>query len=235
MLIYYTSLLEVVRYRRLTASDETDYEKDGGVTVFLRYTLRLLTTQQRDRLMRLIVAMEQLREKNEKLYGKERISIGFWVGGNVTPNKFSEYSDSDQFKKKEFIRKLTKQIIKCPYCGKKITRDEYDINEKGKYVKIHCADKNCMFSLKTGRTIPVYLVDEEIYAKCPTVIISTVDKFARLPWSERVGLLFGRTDRYCSRCGHIAIGEKQEDIMQMSQRDWKGLKWLHVNHSILLS
>ena len=197
-----------IAYRRLTASDETDYEKDGGVTVFLRYTLRLLTTQQRDRLMRLIVAMEQLREKNEKLYGKERISIGFWVGGNVTPNKFSEYSDSDQFKKKEFIRKLTKQIIKCPYCGKPITRDEYDINEKGKYVKIHCADDNCMFSLRKGRTIPVYLVDEEIYAKCPTVIISTVDKFARLPWSEQVGLLFGRTDRCCSRCGHIAIGEK---------------------------
>ena len=69
-----------IAYRRLTASNETDYEKDGGVTVFLRYTLRLLTTQQRDRLMRLIVAMEQLREKNEKLYGKERISIGFWVG-----------------------------------------------------------------------------------------------------------------------------------------------------------
>lgn len=197
-----------IAYRRLTASDEIDYEKDGGVTVFLRYTLRLLTTQQRNRLMRLIVAMEQLREKNEKLYGKERISIGFWVGGNVTPNKFSEYSDSDQFKKKEFIRKLTKQIIKCPYCGKPITRDEYDINEKGKYVKIHCADDNCMFSLRKGRTIPVYLVDEEIYAKCPTVIISTVDKFARLPWSEQVGLLFGRTDRCCSRCGHIAIGEK---------------------------
>lgn len=197
-----------IAYRRLTASDESEYEKDGGVTVFLRYTLRLLTTQQRDRLMRLIVAMEQLREKNQELYGKERISIGFWVGGNVTPNNFSDYSNTDQFKKKEFIRKLTKQIIKCPYCGKEITRGEYDINEKGKYVKIHCADDNCMFSLKTGRTIPVYLVDEEIYAKCPTVIISTVDKFARLPWSEQVGLLFGRTDRCCSRCGHIAIGEK---------------------------
>ena len=197
-----------IAYRRLTASDETDYEKDGGVTVFLRYTLRLLTTQQRDRLMRLVVAMEQLREKNQELYGKERITIGFWVGGNVTPNKFSEYSDTDQFKKKEFIRKLTKQIIKCPYCGKPITRNEYDINEKGKFVKIHCADNNCMFSIRTGRAIPVYLVDEEIYAKCPTVIISTVDKFARLPWSEQVGLLFGRTNRYCSRCGHIAIGEK---------------------------
>lgn len=108
----------------------------------------------------------------------------------------------------EFIRKLTKQIIKCPYCGKPITRNEYDINEKGKSVKIHCADSLCMFSERVGRTIPVYLVDEEIYAKCPTVIISTVDKFARLPWSEQVGLLFGRTDRCCSRCGHIAIGEK---------------------------
>ena len=65
-----------------------------------------------------------------------------------------------------------------------------------------------MFAKKTGRTIPVYLVDEEIYAKCPTVIISTVDKFARLPWTMKTGLLFGKTDRYCSRCGHIAVGEK---------------------------
>jgi Helicase conserved C-terminal domain. len=197
-----------IAYRRLTASEEAEYEKDGGVTVFLRYTLRLLTTQQRDRLMRLIVAMEQLREKNEELYGHERITIGFWVGGNVTPNKFSDYSDTDQFKKKEFLRKLTKQIIKCPYCGKPIAKDDYVINEKGKSVEIHCSDSYCMFSKTSGRTIPVYLVDEEIYAKCPTVIISTVDKFARLPWSEQVGLLFGRTDRCCSRCGHIAIGEK---------------------------
>ena len=41
-----------------------------------------------------------------------------------------------------------------------------------------------MFSKRTGRTIPVYLVDEEIYAKCPTVIISTVDKFARFTMGQ---------------------------------------------------
>lgn len=197
-----------IAYRRLTSSEETEYEKDGGVTVFLRYTLRLLTTQQRDRLMRLIVAMEKLREKNEELYGYERVTIGFWVGGNVTPNKFSDYSDTDHFKKKEFLRKLTKQIIKCPYCGKKIIGDEYVVNKKGQSVKIYCADPYCMFFKSSRKPIPVYLVDEEIYAKCPTVIISTVDKFARLPWTEKAGLLFGKTDRYCSRCGHIAIGAK---------------------------
>ena len=114
-----------IAYRRLTAKEEHEYEKDGGVTVFLRYTLRLLTTQQRDRLMKLIVAMEWLREKNPELYGNERITIGFWVGGNVTPNKFSEFSD--QFKKKDSVRKLTKQIIKCPYCGKSIGKDNYII------------------------------------------------------------------------------------------------------------
>ena len=31
--------------------------------------------------MKLIVAMERLREKNPQLYGNERITIGFWVGG----------------------------------------------------------------------------------------------------------------------------------------------------------
>lgn len=199
-----------VAYRRLTASEELEYEKDGGVAVFLRYTLRLLTTQQRDRLLKLVVAMEMIREKSEKngkaLYGHEKITIGFWVGGGVTPNNFNDIG-SDIYKEKDFYRKLTKQIIKCPCCGREITKSEYQVNKKAESVEIHCANDNCYFSYKSGRTLPVYLVDDEIYAKCPTVIISTVDKFARLPWSEKVGLLFGKTDRYCTRHGHLAVGD----------------------------
>ena len=38
----------VIANRRLRASDGEEYNRDGGVTVMLRYTLRLLTTQQRD-------------------------------------------------------------------------------------------------------------------------------------------------------------------------------------------
>ncbi len=206
-----------VGYRRLTATKEDEYNKDGGVTVFLRYTLRLLTTQQRDRLLRLVVAMEMTRiqearkahkeGRDESPFGHARISIGFWVGKQVTPNKFSEYDETDDFKRREFIRKVTKQILKCPCCGTPIDRKNFKIIPESKSVLIHCASSGCYFS-EAGPSIPVYLVDEEIYSKCPTIIISTVDKFATLPWNEQCGALFGNTDRYCCRCGYLAIGER---------------------------
>ena len=44
------------------------------------------------------------------------------------------------------------------------------------------------------------------HAKCPTIILSTVDKFARLPWDVNTNALFGRVDRICSRDGYVAIG-----------------------------
>lgn len=196
----------VIGYRRLTISLEREFEKDGGVTVILRYTLRLLTTQQRDRLMKLIVAAEMIREKHPEMFGNSRISIGFWVGGGVTPNKFSDYDDRER--KKDFIRKVTKQVIVCPCCGKPIKETDYEIDSKTQSVKITCPNNHCYYYKHKNRTLPIYLVDEEIYRKCPTVIISTVDKFARLPWDEKTGLLFGNTDRYCPRCGYIARGEK---------------------------
>ena len=196
----------VIGFRRLTASKETEYEKDGGVTVFLRYTLRLLTTQQRDRLTKMICAAEMIRAKNPSLYGNQRISIGFWVGSGVTPNNFKELDDAE--KGPQAINKLTKQVIVCPMCGTPIKKENYDIDTNKCEVKIHCPDSKCQFYKFKGASIPVYLVDEEIYRKCPTVIISTVDKFARLPWDEKMGLLFGKTDRYCERHGYIAVGEE---------------------------
>ena len=50
------------------------------------------------------------------------------------------------------------------------------------------------------------MTKEIIYAKCPTIILSTVDKFARLPWNVNTNALFGRVDRKCSRDGYVAIG-----------------------------
>lgn len=195
-----------IAYRRLTASDETEYNRDGGVTVLLRYTLRLLTMQQRDRILKLVIAMEMQRASNPEIWGKERISIGFWVGGGVTPNRFSEYNEANHWEKTQFENKIFRQILKCPFCGKDLEKSDFTIIKKAKTVQITCSNPNCNFHKSKNTTIPVYVVDEEIYAKCPTIVISTVDKFARLPWTEETGLLFGKTNRHCERCGYIAIG-----------------------------
>jgi hypothetical protein len=50
----------------------------------------------------------------------------------------------------------------------------------------------CPFSRKSG--LPVQIVDEEIYAHPPSLLIGTVDKFARLTWSSATRPLFGRVN-----------------------------------------
>lgn len=75
-------------YRRLLAPNQI--EKYAGVTVFMRYTLRLLTTQQFQRAAALICAAEVLRKPNAKLFGEEPFSIGLWIGQDSSPNKFDD-------------------------------------------------------------------------------------------------------------------------------------------------
>ncbi|WP_223492143.1 DISARM system helicase DrmA [Sutcliffiella horikoshii] len=200
-------------YRRLLATDDQKYERDGGVTIFLRYTLRLLTTQQRDRLMRVISAAEYIRaNEKEHKYGHAEFSVGFWVGGQVTANKFNELQETSYrkaYQVKNMYKNIEKQLLECPCCGTKNPKFQFlpDRNTKSEKtgLDIYCENSSCYFS---SNHIPVYLIDEEIYRRVPSVIISTVDKFARLPWDEITGTLFGKIDRYCEKCGFIGEGEK---------------------------
>lgn len=204
----------VIANRRLRVNDIDSLNKDGGVTAILRYTLRLLTTQQRDRITKMIIAAEMIRRKEYPKFGQAPISIGFWVGGQVTPNTFGELVENAE-NHNEVRRKknmLFKQLLTCPFCGKPLTEDEFYIDPDTKSVSIYCADRDCIFFKykQNAFPIPVYLVDEEIYAKCPTIILSTVDKFARLPWDPNTNALFGRVDRLCSRDGYVAIGQEHK-------------------------
>lgn len=196
--------------RRLRSDDNSKYNSDGGVTIILRYTLRLLTTQQRDRITRMVIAAEMIRKKTFPKYGKEPISIGFWVGGGVTPNKFDEFNAKadNPLAARQAKNKVFKQILTCPFCGRKLSEGDFVFDLDKKSVEIYCPDPHCEYYIyKNDRyPLPVYLVDEEIYAKCPTIILSTVDKFARLPWDANTNSLFGRVNRKCSRDGYVAIG-----------------------------
>lgn len=204
----------VIANRRLHASEDNKYNLDGGVTVFLRYTLRLLTTQQRDRITKMVLAAELCRRKEPEKFGQESITIGFWVGDSVTPNKFDEFNEKpDNPRAAATARnKVYKQILTCPYCGTELKPEDFYINPDTKSIEIYCSDEHCQFYKYNNDRIPlpIYLVDEEIYAKCPTIILSTVDKFARLPWDVNTNALFGRVDRKCSRDGYVAIGAEHK-------------------------
>ena len=47
--------------------------------------------------------------------------------------------------------------------------------------------------------IPAFTVDEQVYAQIPTMVVATVDKFARMPAENRSALLFGNADH----CHHV--------------------------------
>lgn len=199
----------VIANRRLRAEEGGTYNLDGGVTIMLRYTLRLLTTQQRDRITKMVVAAEMIRRQDPR-FGKEPISIGFWVGSGVTPNKFDEFEEKADRPQdaKSAKNHVCKQLLTCPFCGKPLKEENFNIDIDRKSIEIYCSDKDCQFyRYKNDRIpIPIYMVDEEIYGKCPTIILSTVDKFARLPWDVNTNALFGRVDRKCSHDGYVAIG-----------------------------
>ena len=58
------------------------------------------------------------------------------------------------------------------------------------------------FIKNTRMPIPGYTIDEHVYYRCPTVIISTADKIARLAFEPRASALFGNIDRYNKYYGY---------------------------------
>jgi hypothetical protein len=54
--------------------------------------------------------------------------------------------------------------------------------------------------------IPALTVDEQAFHRCPSLVIATVDKFARLAFEPRSSALFGNVDHYHSRTGYYREG-----------------------------
>ena len=160
----------------------------GGVTVLMRYTLRLLTIQQFERAALLICCCESLRRGEPDLRKTPPISVGLWVGQGATPNTLSQARIGlDKLRRGvELEDRDPVQLHRCPWCGVPLDHRNYYIRDKVRRLMITCGEKDCDFRDE----LPVYVVDEDIYAQRPTLIIGTADKFAALPWNERVAHLF---------------------------------------------
>lgn len=195
-------------YRRLSRRDADGAIGIGGagVSVLMRYTLRLLTLDQLGRAAGLVCALELERLRHPEQYGSYPFEIGLWVGSAATPNKMGDPGDEygavakirqHQRNSKRFPPPVP--ITVCPWCGQNLTPESYQ--EVGRVDPEHtmaiiCPNHACPFSgAGMAKQLPVLAVDEAIYRRLPAFIISTVDKFAMLPWLADVGSLFGKVDR----------------------------------------
>ncbi|MDR7316058.1 DISARM system helicase DrmA [Brevibacillus nitrificans] len=180
----------------------------AGTTVLMRYTLRLLTIQQFQRASSLICAADFLRSKNPVKWGDERFSIGLWVGGGTTPNTFTDAKESliELQNNRKVYEGDPVQLHHCPWCGEDLTAHHYSADRD--VFAIKCSNQSCYFH---KNEIPAYTVDEAIYYKCPSILIGTVDKFARLPWNGGIASMFGHVDRYCQRHGFIRKGQDHQE------------------------
>ena len=167
----------------------------NGVDVLMRYTLRLLTIQQFERSSALIVALESMRRKDPRL-GTNPISIGVWLGSATTPNTtknaLKDFRDAIKSPGDAGNRFL---ISRCPSCGaqiglgKKVGWVGVQENKSTKSISFVCPDRSCEFSYES-KPLPIFVIDDEVYAQRPTFLLATVDKFARLAWVPEARAIF---------------------------------------------
>ena len=182
--------------------------RSAGMSVLMRYTLRLLTLDQLGRAAGLICALELEREQNPAL-GSWPFEIGLWVGQGATPNLIGRRGDKSRFREYTAYTKTTRfqrddkknpspiPLENCPWCGTKFDRNSFRLVptvERPIDLRVQCANHRCVFT--RDRMLPIVAVDEPIYRRLPCFLIATVDKFASLPWTGRTGTLFGKIDRY---------------------------------------
>lgn len=183
----------------------------AGVSVIMRYTLRLLTLDQLGRVAGLVCALELLRDgpdyrddAGRRRLGEWPIEIGLWVGSDASPNKLGGKGDRTEGTAVKRVRAYTSgrdtrapaPIKACPWCGTAFTPQSFRCvpnADAPTNLELRCASLTCPF---TGdRALPVVTVDEAIYRRLPAFLIATIDKFAGLPWNGQAGAFFGHVDR----------------------------------------
>lgn len=204
--------------------------RSAGVSVLMRYTLRLLTLDQLGRAAALICALELERRKAPATLGTWPFEIGLWVGSGATPNRLGHqgysgpgqdqtaYIKTKRFRENDLANPAPIPLESCPWCGERFGKTSFRMvpTEKAPTnLQITCHNYECEFSQGTG--LPILTVDEPIYRRLPAFLIATVDKFAALPWEGRAGALLGRVNYYDALGFYGPMdapkGTKMEDVL----------------------
>lgn len=208
-----------IALRRLNGSEVLG----AGVSVIMRYTLRLLTLDQLGRTAGVICALELMRDEprwkdghGRRMLGDWPIEVGLWIGSKASPNKLGGRGNTGDDTAVTRVRRYRTQkkeapapIKACPWCATDFTPDSFRCmphKDAPTRMQIGCVNPKCEFA--HDRPLPILTVDEEIYRRLPAFLIATVDKFAGLPWIGETGAFFGHVDRFQENLGFFGAAER---------------------------
>lgn len=185
----YLLLIAMLAFFRRLSTEKADSR--AGVAAVMRYTLRLLTTQQFVRASAVILACEAIRRDPARSsnwssrLGRRAFSIGLWLGGEATPNTYESAAKALAGDLKEAS---PEQLTECPCCHRKL---HWRADDEQQRVEVRCSNTACELGRGGAEPLPVWTVDSDVYRERPTLLIGTIDKFAQLPRRKEVRGLFG--------------------------------------------
>ena len=163
----------------------------------MRYTLRLLTMDQGERLVRLMGGMNLVarNSSDEGIRLGHKFRVGMWIGKKSSPNRFENTRDGNDAKSILLARKQgssthSSRVIMfetCPWCGTPHIKDPDNwkigsLNNRKAIIGI-CPETTCLFNDESG--IPFTCVDEDIYNNPPSVLLGTADKFVQTAYNRQ--------------------------------------------------
>lgn len=196
--------------------------KDRGVTAWMKFPLRMLSVQQLARVLRAIVAAEDIRQRELGAPGQP-FELGYLVGGNNTPNKLSSYQSGWWPGLERAVARLAENphefdehviIGNCPYCDGANTVGLELRREVRRLVHV-CRACNT--------DLPVHMSDEEVFRYLPSVVVSTVDKITMFTWNMESTSLARGPKWECPAHGYFSFGKCPVDACTNTRRQYRAV------------
>jgi hypothetical protein len=196
-----------------------------GITSWMRFPLRLLTFQQMQRYVDVVIAADEVRaeasQQSEALRSGP-FTIGYFGGGRNSPNDLRFIPDNIEVPSSLYNRlkanlqrnprgmdvllddegRLLFQDLRivgdCFYCG---TNGSVEIFGDRNSLTMRHKCVNCK------RLLPIYTTDEDVYTQLPTVLVGTLDKLATIGFKSAFRTLVGKSDGHCELHGYGNFGK----------------------------
>ena len=182
--------------------------RGAGVSVIMRYTLRLLTLDQLARAAGLVCALELEREKRSRAL--RRVAVRDRPLGRQGSDAEQSWAQGRRAlrtraraKVRQFKADPQGQALADPARELPVVRHALRARLVRASARTTTSRASCGSSARTSsatssrdRPLPIVAVDEPLYRRLPAFLIATVDKFASLPWVGQSGALLGGADRH---------------------------------------